>query len=185
MREHIDTTPQLSCGAAGRASAPLHLQLLGCDAAAGAAGSSGRVSGCSTDDGGGPAARRNTGLLELGLHCPTWLSDNELAAAAAALPDLRQLKLAGGNNLDQLQGLSGAGLAAFTACRRLRDIELPYSADLKGQQLVAQLPRLASLNSVKLRNSPGVGSTSVDEVQAAFQAENSRHLLVQLTEPNT
>ena len=66
------------------------------------------------------------------------------------MPDLRQLKLAGGNNnLDQFQGLSGAGLAAaFTACRRLRNIELPYSAGLEGQQLVAHLTQLTSLTSV-------------------------------------
>ena len=151
----------------------LQLQLLGCDRAAGAAGSDGSIPGCISSAGGSPASGRNTRLQELILCCRDWLSDDELAAAAAALPDLRRLSIVGCNNnrLNMVEGPSGAGLAALTACRRLRHIELPSSADLKAQQLMAQLPRLASLTSVKLRERPGVGSYTVAQLQAAFQAE--------------
>ena len=123
------------------------------------------------------------GLQELSLHCSNWLSDDELAAAAAALPDLRRLSVMGGEN--SLRGLTGAGLAAFTACRRLRKIELPYSAELEDQQLVAQLPRLTSLTSVKLMDRSGrVDGSIVTALQAAFQAERGRHLYVNPFEPS-
>ena len=116
------------------------------------------------------------GLQELSLHCSNWLSDDELGAAAAALPDLRRLSVMGG--ADNLRGLTGAGLAAFTACRRLRNIELPYSA-MEDQQLLAQLPRLTSLTSVKLMDRSGrVDGSIVTALQAAFQAEHGRHLYV-------
>jgi hypothetical protein len=176
----VDMVPQLGCAATRRACVPLQLQLLGCTRAAGAAGGDGSVSSCSSGAVGSPAAGRNTGLQELSLLCPDWLSDDELAAAAAALPALRRLSIEGCDNMrmNRVQGLSGAGLAAFTACRRLRHIELPHGAELEGQHLVAQLPRLTSLTSVKLREGLGVGSSTVTQLQAAFQAENGRHLSV-------
>jgi hypothetical protein len=161
----------VSCTAARKACVPLQLQLLGCDRAASAVGGDGSVTSSS-------AAKRNTGLQELTLRCPNWLSDDELAAAAAALPDLRRLGVMGGNSLERMRGLTGAGLAAFTSCRRLRDIALPHSADLEAQQLLAQLPRLGALTSVKLRKSVGLDSSTVTELQAAFQAEHGRHLHV-------
>jgi hypothetical protein len=43
---------------------------------------------------------------------------------------------------------------------------------------VAQLPLLTSLTSVKLREGPGVGSSTVTQLQAAFQAQHGRRLLV-------
>ena len=172
--------PQLGCAAARRACVPLQLQLLGCTRAASTAGGGGGGPACSSSAGGSAAARRNTGLQGLSLRCPDWLPDDELAAAAAALPDLRRLSVEGCNNIkpNGVEGSSGAGLTVFTACRRLRHIELPSSGDLQGQQLVAQLPQVTSLTSVKLREGPGVGSTTVMELQAAFQAEHGRHLSV-------
>lgn len=123
------------------------------------------------------------GLQELSLRCEDWLSDDELAAAAAALPDLRRLSVMGGE--DNLQGLSGAGLAAFTACRQLRSIELPYSAELEDQQLLAQLPRLTSLTCVKLMDKSGrVDGSIVTALQARFQAECGRQLHVNPFEPS-
>ena len=159
---------------------PLQLQLLGCNRAMSAAGGGDGVPGCSSSADGSPAVVRNMGLQELSLLCPDWLSDAELAAAAAALPDLQRLSIEGCDNMrmNRVDGLSGAGLAAFTACRRLRHIELPHGAELDGQQLVAQLPRLASLTSVKLREGPGVDSSTVTQLQAAFQAQHGRHLSV-------
>ena len=169
--------PQQSRGAAGSAFVPLQLQLLGCNRAASAAGSNGGVPGCNSSAGSSPAMP-NTGLQELSLYCSSWLSDDELAAAAAALSDLRSLKV--GDNLTSslsgLSGLRGAGLAAFSACRRLRDISLDGGADLEGQQLVAQLPQIASLTSVELIAGPGVNGSTLAEVQAAFQAKHGRQL---------
>ena len=152
---------------------PLQLQLLGCDTVARAADGKGGIPGCQSGDGNRPAAQRNTGLQELDFQCTDCLSDDELAAAAAALPDLRQLSIVAGTKRWQcvLHGLSGAVLAAYTACRRLRDITLPYSADLDVQQVVAQLMRLTSLTSIYFRRTIRTNSGTVAELQAALQAE--------------
>ena len=82
--------PQLTSGAAGSAFVPLQLQMLGCGAAASAAGGESGVPGCSSGAG-SSLAKRNTSLQELMLCVSSWLSEDELAAAAEALPDLRQL----------------------------------------------------------------------------------------------
>ena len=164
--------PQLSCGAASPAYVPLQLQLLGCDRAMSAVDGNGGMPECR-NGGSRPAAQRNMGLQELCFSCTSWLTDDELAAAAAALPDLRELSVMGGGRMYafDLHGLTGAGLAAFTACRRLRDIRLPYSADLDGQQLVAQLARLTSLTSIDFTQSYKMGSSARGELRAMFQAE--------------
>ena len=184
-----EKAPQLSCKAKFRACAPLQLQLLGCDRAVSTAGGDGGGGGadCSSSVGSRPAASRNTGLQELRLSCCNWLSDDELAAAAAAMPDLRRLSVTCNDSPSQLRGLSGAGLAAFTACRRLRHTELPYCGDLQGQQLVAQLPQLTALTSVRLNKRPELPwtaassySMTVTELQAAFQAEHGRHVQVDI-----
>ena len=162
---------------------PLQLQQLGCSAAARAAGGDGSIPRCHSSEGSGPAARRNTGLQELELRCQGWLPDDELSAAAGAMPGLRRLRVVGGDHSwNQLRGLSGAGLAAFSTCRRLQDILLTGS-DLEGQQLVVQLPQLSSLTSVVLRECPGVNSSTVTQLQAAFQAEHGCHLQVAVFGP--
>jgi hypothetical protein len=173
-RTRLDTAPRLSGGAAGSAHPQLQLQLLGCSAAASAAGGDGGVPGRHSSEGSGPAAG-NTGLQELTLWCDSRLSDDELAAAAGAMPELRRLRLEGGSHSsNQLRGLSGAGLAAFTACRQLRHLELPHGAELDGQQLVAQLPQLTSLTSVDIRECPGVDNSTVMQLQTAFEAKHGR-----------
>jgi hypothetical protein len=159
------------------------LQLLGGGAAAG--GSQGGANGSgrgSSVYGGGTIARRNMGLQEISLECMEELSDNELAAAAAALPDLRRLEVIGyfGQPHLLLRGLIGTGLAAFSACRRLRDISLRRCEVLEGQQLVTQLPRISSLASVWISDCPGVDSSIVGELQAAFRRQHGRHLRVEL-----
>lgn len=173
--------PQLSCGAvSSSAYVPLQVQLLGCGRLASAADGSVGVPDCHSSVGSKPTAQRNTGLQELDFQCTSWLTDDELAAVAAALPDLRQLSVVGGGRSVvgggrmeefELRGLTGAGLAAFTACRRLRDIRLPYSVDLDGQQLVAQLARLTSLTSIDFTQSYKMGSSAATELRAMFQAE--------------
>ena len=172
--------PQLSCGAAGSAYAPLQLQLLGCNGAASAVDGEGGAPGCYSGAGSSssrPAGQRNTGLQELHLHCKKWLTDDELAAAAAALPDLRRLSITAGKGDSGcvLHGLSGAALAAFSACRRLRDVTLPYRhecADLNAQQVVAQLAHLTSLTSIKFARTASVhNSNTVMELKAAFRAK--------------
>jgi hypothetical protein len=179
----IDAVPQLSCGAAGSEFVLLQpqLQLLGCNAAAGESGGDGGGGPVCSTSAGSKSAKRNMGLQELSLKYSNRLSDDELAAAAAALPDLRRLKVVGSKvsgGMNEVQGFSGAGLAAFTACRRLRDITLACGNDLEGQQLVAHLPRLASLTRVELRRSPGVDGSTIAELQAAFQAKHGRQLSV-------
>jgi hypothetical protein len=169
--------PQLSCGAAGSAYAPLQLQLLGCNGAASAVDGEGGAPGCYSGAGSSrPAGQRNTGLQELHLHCTKWLTDDELAAAAAALPDLRRLSVTAGigNSACVLHGLSGAALAAFSACRRLRDVTLPYRfecADLNARQVVAQLAHLTSLTSIKFARTARVHSNTEMELKAAFRAK--------------
>ena len=177
-RTRLDTAPRLSREAAGSAPVQLRLQLLGCNAALSAAGGDGSVPGRHSSEGSSRAARRNTGLQELSLLCPDWLSDDELAAAAGAMPELRRLKVAGGDHSsNRLRGLSGAGLAAFTVCRRLQDIALLSGADLEGQQLVAQLPQLSSLTSFDIRECPGVDTGSKMQLQAAFEAKHGRRIV--------
>jgi hypothetical protein len=162
---------------------PLQLQLLGCGGAAG--GSEGGASGSGRGSSvcGGTTARGNMGLQELSLECMEQLSDDELAAAAAALPDLRRLEVNGGycgQNHLLLQGLVGSGLAAFGACRRLWSICLRRCEVLEGQQLVAQLPRFSNLASVLISDCPGVDSSIVGELQAAFRCQHGRKLRVVL-----
>jgi hypothetical protein len=72
-----------------------------------------------------------------------------------------------------MHGLTGAGLAAFTACRRLRDITLPYSADLDAQQVVAQLARLTSLTSIDVCDDLREEWNTMGELLAALRAEPS------------
>ena len=179
---------------------PLQLQLLGGTAAANAAGggvstaSDGGVSGDvitisdSSVSGGvisigslssGSLQRYNTGLQELSMEAVSQLSDDELAAAAGALPDLRRLEVFRRNEggSDPLSP-HGPGLAAFSACRRLRDISIRRCPDLSGQQLVQHLPRISSLASLEIVHCPCVESSAIRELQAAFQAKNGRHLPV-------
>ena len=165
---------------------PLQLQQLGYSGAPREAGGSQGNSSSGSGSRGLAAGNiaRNTGLQQLTLECKGRLLDDELAAAAGAVPDLRRLRVVGGSTeLHQLRGLSGAGLAAFNTCRRLRDITLLLGTDLQGQQLVAQLPQIATLNSVDFRECPGVDSSTVAQLQAAFQAEHGRHLQVDITVP--
>ena len=85
----------------------LQLQLLGCGGAAG--GSEVSASGHSSNVRGGTCARSSVGLQELSLECTGQLSDDELAAAAAALPDLRRLEVGSYCDLSHsmLRGLVG------------------------------------------------------------------------------
>lgn len=180
---------------------PLQLQLLGGRAAANAAGSvddssasdssasngvitisdssiSGGVS--TTDDSSGHSLQGcNTRLQDLSLEAVAQLSDDELAAAAGALPDLRRLDVFRRNEGDlDPPSPHGPGLAAFSACRHLRDISIRRCPDLSGQQLVQQLPRISSLASLEIIHCPYVESSAIRELQAAFQAEHDRHLPV-------
>jgi hypothetical protein len=156
---------------------PLRLQLLGCSGAT--SSGSGSSGGCSS---GGTAAGRNTGLQELALECWGSLSDAELAAAVAALPDLRRLDVVGGyqHTSEALVGLHGARLAAYGACLRLRHISLLRVAHVDGHKLVAQLPHIASLASLQVQGCPRVSNSNVAELQAAFRAKHGRHLSMDL-----
>jgi hypothetical protein len=149
----------------GNQRAPLQLQLLGCGGAASAAGAS-------------SAAPRNTGLQELTLQPTVRLSYGEVAAAAAALPALRRLDIEGRGPQDGrgVPGFSGAGLAAYTACRRLRDVSLTSCSQLEGPQLLEHLPNIEGLASLQLRDTPRVGDDAEEELQAAFQARHGRRL---------
>ena len=156
------------------------LQLLGCGRAAG--GSEGGAAGHSSSDGrGGTAATRNMGLQELSFECFGQLSDEELAAAAAALPDLRRLEVDGyfRGEYKPLRGFVGSGLAAFSACRRLRDICLRRCETMEGQQLVTHLPRISSLASVLILDGSRVSNGDVKQLQAAFKHEHGRSLRVE------
>ncbi len=157
----------------------LQLQLLGCGGAAG--GSGGGAAGHSSSEHGGTSARSSMGLQELSLQCIGQLSDDELAAAAAALPDLRRLEVDGYSREEYvpLRGLVGSGLAAFRACRRLRDISLRRCEVLEGQQLITQLPRVSSLASVLIFDGTRVSSAHVKELRAAFKHEHGRSLRVE------
>lgn len=157
----------------------LQLQLLGCSGPAG--GSEGGATGHSSNVHGGPSARSSDGLQELSLECFGQLSDDELAAAAAALPDLRRLEVDGYyiTEYKPLRGLVGSGLAAFSACRRLRDLSLLRCEMMEGQQLVMQLPRISSLASVLILDGTRVSNSDVKELQTAFKHEHGRSLRVE------
>jgi hypothetical protein len=173
----VEDDPPTMLRSRGIASVPLQLQLLGCGRPTSnpkgivtILSSASRVS----------AVRRNTGLQELALECRVPLSNVELAAAAASLPDLRQLTVtAPPDKPEVLRSLHGARLAAFSACRRLHHISLQHCDDLEAQQLLAQLQQISSLASPKLFDCPKVDGSSVCKLQAAFQAEHDRHLSVQ------
>ena len=160
----------------------LQLQLLGRSLSASGAGS-----GSSSDETcchAGMAASGNTSLHELDLECTQELFDGELAAAAAALPDLRQLTISqpSWRSCLGLQGLKGAGLAAFSACRRLRDSSLLSCSDLEGQQLVTHVPQISSLARLQLYGSMRRMATDSDarQLREAFYLEHGRHLQVAL-----
>ena len=158
---------------------PLQLQHLGCSETPHIAGGSRRSSSNGSGGSAADSTSRNTSLQELSLECMGPLSDDELSAAARAMPDLRRLDVVGcicGQYA--LAGLFGARLAAFSACRRLRDISLRNAPNLDGRQLVRQLLQICSLASLQVRDCPGVNSKAVGELQAAFQAEHGRHLSV-------
>ena len=162
-------------------SPPLQLHMLGCSAQAdGDATSTTKcASGSSGGNGHAVVAGGNTGLQELSLECVMQLSDDELAAAAAGLPDLRRLVVAASRHcMEPLRGMRGARLAAFSSCRRLRDVSIEYCAELQFQQLAAQLPALGALASLHLTKCPRVGRGSVRRLQAAFWAQHKRTLQV-------
>ena len=150
---------------------PLQLQLLGCSAHADNAGGSG----------GGRLALsgRNTSLQELMLEFSGHLCDDELAAAAAALPDLRRLRLGDSPSaMIPVCGLRGVGLAAFSTCRRLRDISLEFCPELDPQQIATLLPDMRALASLNLEKCPRLDSSSVRKLQVAFRAKQGRTLQV-------
>jgi hypothetical protein len=161
------------------ASVPLQLQLLGCSRAAGGASGNASMGSCSSCS---LATRRNTSLQELTLEILGPLSDDELAAAAAALPDLRRLEVASSPipHADAMRGLHGATLATFSACRRLRDISLPAVGQLDGRQLVAQLPHISSLADLQLIGCPSVGDDAQRALVEAFVAAHGRRLRVNM-----
>jgi hypothetical protein len=150
---------------------PLQLQLLGCSGAAGAA-----------RGGGAAAAACNTGLQDLTLHSDGWLSDDELALAAGALPDLRRLEVgASRRRLGQLHGLRGSGLADFGGCPRLRDVSLRNCPELQGGQLLEQLLRIGSLATLQVQDCSAVEDHAfTGKVQAAFMEAHGRQLSVVL-----
>jgi hypothetical protein len=162
----------------------LQLQLLGCGGAS--SSSEGGATCRSSNVCGGTSARSSMGLQELSLECMGHLSDDELAAAATPLPDLRRLEVNGyfGQPHLLLRGLVGTGLAAFSACRRLRDISLRRCEVLEGQLLVTHLPQISSLASVFISDCPDVNSRDVGELQAAFRHQYSRHLQAELVNVN-
>ena len=161
---------------------PLQLQQLGCSGAPRGAGGSQRNSSSGSGSRGLAAGStaRNTGLQELTLDCKGHLLDVELAAAAGAVPDLRRLKVSGSGSVDErVVGLYGARLAAFSAYRRLREISLWHGPHMNARQLVRQLPRIGSLASLQVRDCPLlVQGDALVQLQAAFQAEHGRQLLV-------
>lgn len=173
------TSLQIYIDRAQAAPSPLQLQLLGCSGVSSTAG----VSGTRNSSASGRAIEGyNTSLRELSLEIGGQLSDDELAAAAKSLPDLRRLEV---YRACEGTGSSpcGAGLAAFSACQRLRDISLRRCSNLDGQQLVEQLPRIGSLATLQIVHCPGVGISAMRELRAAFKAEHGRRLLVHLTYP--
>jgi hypothetical protein len=159
---------------------PLQLQLLGCGGAAGGVAGEVSVFNRRVQTRSSTAASRNRGLLELSLECFGRLSDDELAAAAVAVPDLRRLEVLGVDYHDTLWGLCGSGLAAFSACRRLQNVLLRHCPTIERQQLVAQLPQLGSLTSMRVEYCCRLDSSTVRELQAAFRSKHGRHLRVDL-----
>ena len=162
---------------------PLQLQLLGCGGAASEAAGGLGVSSCRSEGSrtrSNTATRCNRGLLELTVECIGQLSDDELAAAATALPDLRRLEVLGVATSNPLRGLHGSGLAAFRTCRQLQSILLRHCPTIERQQLAAQLPQIGSLASLQVEYCRRVGSSAVRELKAAFQGKQGRQLRVDL-----
>jgi hypothetical protein len=150
--------------------APLQLQQLGCSGTPHSAGSARRSSSNGSGGSAADSASRNTGLQELSLECMGSLSDDELAAAAGTMPGLRRLIVVGcicGHCA--LAGLYGARLAAFSACRRLRDISLRNAPDLDGCELFTQLPQTGSLASLQVRECLGVDSKAWGSCRQHFR----------------
>jgi hypothetical protein len=98
-----------------------------------------------------------------------------------ALPDLRQLGVRGDLEHGGLPGLSGAGLAAFSACRRLRSVSLTECSELEGQQLLAHLQLVEDLATLEVNDCARVESSAIRELQAAVLARRGRQLEVWLS----
>ena len=157
----------------------LQLQLLGGSGSGSDAsnGSHGGNRSCPA----GMAASGNTSLQELTLEWEPPLLDDELAAAAVALPDLRQLALRPSRDAcPGLWGFKGAGLEAFGACHRLRDISLYQCNDVEGQQLVTHVPQISSHARLQLTNlmRPMVSDRDAQRLREAFHLKHGRHLQV-------
>ena len=157
------------------------LQLLDSSRAAGGVCDDAGVSGGG--GGGGSGGSRNTGLQNVVIECSGGLTDTDLAAAAAALPDLRQLELITipGEPADWTASLRGAGLVALGACRRLTHLTLNRCINPEGRELAVQLPGIGSLQTLQLIGSTRmdrVDDNSIRELQAAFQAKRGRQLPV-------
>ena len=75
--------------------APLQLRQLGCSGLRHRGGGSQCNSSNSSNEAAADSTLRNTSLQELSLECMGPLSDDELAAAAGAMPDLRRLDVVG------------------------------------------------------------------------------------------
>lgn len=171
----------------GDGAAVLQLQLLGgcgeaggvCEDAAGASSSS------DSGGGGGAGASRNTSLQDVSIECSGALTDDELAAAAGALPDLRKLEVISSPdqpaNYNYERGLCGHGLAALSACWRLQVLRLNGCINLDGRELAAQLPSIDGLLTLQLAMRHTMNKVTDDNVQilqAVFQTKHGRHLRV-------
>jgi hypothetical protein len=158
----------------------LQLQLLGSSRTASDAsnGSHGGITSCPV----GMAASSNTSLQELTLEWVPPLLDDELAAAAVALPDLRRLAIRPSRgSCPGLWGFTGAGLGAFGACHRLRDISLCQCNDVEGQQLVMHVPQISSLARLQLSSMlmrPMLSDSDAQRLREAFYLKHGRHLQV-------
>lgn len=164
---------------------PLQLQLLGGGSDEAASGNCEDVTGassCSGSSGGGRAAgaSRNTRLQDLSIECSGGLTDDEVAAAAGALPDLRQLEVIAspGQPADVAASLHGCGLATLSTCHRLQHFRLSVCANLDGRELAAHLPSIGSVVKLQLARCPGVDDSNIRELQAAFWAKHGRQLPV-------
>jgi hypothetical protein len=162
-------------------SSALQLQLLGGGGAAGGVCDDVGASGSGGGSGGGGG--ENPSLQNVVIECSGGLTDKDLAAAAAALPDLRQLELimTPGEPADCAASLRGPGLAALGACRRLTHLTLNRCMNLEGRELAVQLPSIGSLETLQLAGCGimrRVDDDSIGELQAAFQAKHGRHLPV-------
>ena len=152
----------------------LQLQLLG-----GGGAASGIRDDASISGSGGGGAVRISSLLDVSIESSCGLTDDELVAAAGALPGLSQLKVIAAPA--SCHRLRGPGLAALSACRRLSDLGLNRYTQLEGRELAAQLPGIGSLQTLQLTGSASmdrVDDNSIRELQAAFQAKHGRQLPV-------